>query len=356
MSDYLSKIDGPDTDQCIRARRQRDWHVVHNITGFAVVLMSSFIVFFACVTCAIATLALCYFAKPFAAKLNLLDVPDERKFHARATPLIGGLSLALIVIPINVIMVVILLPAAWQPTLLLWLGCVMIIALLGLADDRHSLSANGRLIISMLVFCGAAIIDPAFNVRALSFRYLDFGFGLTSNWLAVVFTTICCVGLVNAVNMADGKNGLVIGLCLGWLGFLALSLPPALLPLTLIFIVSLIVLLLFNLNNLLFLGDGGSYGFSAAIALLTIFAYNGSGPEPTGNMSAEQIVLLFCVPVLDAFRLAYRRIRSGRSPMSADRDHLHHHLQDRFGWPLGLIIYLVLAMLPSVLFWVWMLV
>ena len=339
-----------------KSPRQRDWRVVYSMIGFAAVLMSNIIVFFACLACAIATLALCYHARLVATKLKLLDVPGARKFHARATPLMGGLSLALIVVPINVILVLLLSPVAWQPTLLLWLGCVIIIALLGLADDRHSLSANGRLIISMLVFCGAAIIDPAFNIRALSFRYLDFGFGLTSDWFAVIFTTICCVGLVNAVNMADGKNGLVIGLCLGWLAFLSLSLPSVLLPLALIFIVSLIVLLLFNLNNLLFLGDGGSYGFSAAIALLTIFAYNGSGPEPAGNMSAEQIVLLFCVPVLDAFRLAYRRIRSGRSPMSPDRDHLHHHLQDRFGWPLGLVIYLILAMLPSILFWIWILV
>jgi hypothetical protein len=35
--------------------------------------------------------------------------------------------------------------------------------------------------------------------------------------------------------------------------------------------------------------------------------------------------------------------------MSADRDHLHHHLQDKFGWPGGLAVYLVLALLPAAL-------
>jgi UDP-GlcNAc:undecaprenyl-phosphate/decaprenyl-phosphate GlcNAc-1-phosphate transferase len=305
-----------------------------------------------CLACMSATWLLCYVARPLTAKLGLLDVPGERKFHARATPLLGGLALTLIIVPINVALVVFTLPSSLQPTLLLWLGCVAIIATLGMADDRHSLSANGRIAVSMLVFAGAAIIHPAFKVRILTFEYLPIAFGLITDWFAVVFTTICCAGLVNAVNMADGKNGLVIGLCIGWLAFLSLSLPVILLPLSLIMIASLCVLLLFNLKGLLFLGDGGSYGFSAAIALLTILIYNGAGPVPAGTISAEQIILLFCVPILDAFRLVFKRMRNGRSPMSPDRDHLHHHLQDRFGWPAGLVIYLLIAMLPSLLFWI----
>lgn len=314
--------------------------------------MPSINVIFACVACASATWLLCHFARPIAAALGLLDVPGERKFHAKATPLLGGLALVLVIIPINVALVLATVPPSLHSTLLLWLGSIAIIALLGLADDRHTLSANGRLVISMFVFCAAAIIDPAFNVRILTFEYLPIAFGLTSNWFATVFTTICCVGLVNAVNMADGKNGLVIGLCIGWLSFLSLSLPPVLLPLSLVIIAGLAVLLVFNLNGRLFLGDGGSYGFSAAIALLTIMIYNGAGPVPAGTISAEQIILLFCVPVFDAFRLVYKRTRGGRSPMSPDRDHLHHHLQDRFGWPFGLVIYMIIALLPSIIFWV----
>ena len=32
--------------------------------------------------------------------------------------------------------------------------------------------------------------------------------------------------------------------------------------------------------------------------------------------------------------------------MAPDRDHFHHHLQSKFGWPLGLLAYLAIALIP----------
>lgn len=64
-------------------------------------------------------------------------------------------------------------------------------------------------------------------------------------------------------------------------------------------------------------------------------------------ITADELMLLFATPVLDSFRLTFIRLRRGQSPMSADRDHLHHHLQDKFGWPVGLIVYLVIALTPA---------
>jgi UDP-GlcNAc:undecaprenyl-phosphate GlcNAc-1-phosphate transferase len=61
------------------------------------------------------------------------------------------------------------------------------------------------------------------------------------------------------------------------------------------------------------------------------------------------VVLLFLVPVLDSFRLTFVRLARGQSPMAGDRDHLHHHLQNRFGWPNGLYLYLLLALAPATL-------
>jgi len=109
----------------------------------------------------------------------------------------------------------------------------------------------------------------------------------------------------------------------------------------------LFVLFLFNMNSKLFLGDGGAYGIACAVGLLSIMVYNSPGTYALRAMSAEELVVLFIVPVLDSFRLTYRRIRQGRSPMSADRDHLHHHLQDRFGWPSGLLIYWLISLVPA---------
>lgn len=292
------------------------------------------------------TLILCLFAEPICRRLNILDIPDARKQHAHPTPLMGGIALQLAALPSAVIAALFLIPRDWTPHVLVWVGAVAAMTLVGLADDRHTLSARDRLLVSFLVFGSAATIDSIFNVRVLVFEYPLFKLGLGTGWLAIIFTMICCVGLVNAVNMADGKNGLVIGLCLGWLGLLAFRSPPPILPVIAIVMAAWAVLLVFNLHGKLFLGDGGSYGIATAIGLLAIISYNSPGGHAGRAISAGELMLLFSIPVLDSFRLAFTRLRQGRSPMSADRDHLHHHLLQKFGWPGGLVTYWGLALLP----------
>lgn len=282
--------------------------------------------------------------------MRLMDLPDARKIHSTPTPLAGGILLLGVFLPAGIFQVLRESSDRWASSLCIWLACIGAMAIIGIADDRHSLSPRARLLCSFLVFGLAAAIDPTFNVRVLEFEYLGLSLGLGTWWLAVIFTVICCVGLVNAVNMADGKNGLVLGLSLGWVAILYLRAPEALLPLILLLAVVLGVLFIFNMNGKLFLGDGGAYGIAGAIGLLSIMVYNSPGTNALRAISAEELVFLFIVPVLDSFRLTYRRLRQGRSPMSADRDHLHHHLQNRFGWPAGLIIYWILSLFPATLF------
>lgn len=149
--------------------------------------------------------------------------------------------------------------------------------------------------------------------------------------------------------MADGKNGLVVGLCIGWTALLALRAPTPILPLIGLLVAVLIVLMVFNLRGRLFLGDGGAYGLATAIGLIAIMAYNSPGEHAGRAVSADELMLLFAVPVVDAFRLTFARLRRGQSPMAAGRDHLHHHLQAWFGWPGGLVAYFVVALVPTVL-------
>jgi UDP-GlcNAc:undecaprenyl-phosphate/decaprenyl-phosphate GlcNAc-1-phosphate transferase len=298
---------------------------------------------------AAATLMLCLFAQPISAALGILDIPDARKQHHAATPLMGGVVLLFAFAPVIALFVVFAMPRGLTHSLLVWLASVVAMALVGMADDRHSLSARNRLLISFFVFGMAAAFDPLFNVRVLSFELGGFELGLGTVSVAVAFTILCCVGLVNAINMADGKNGLVIGLCLGWTGLLATRAPNALVPVLAVLFAVLAVLLLFNLRGRLFLGDGGAYGLASAIGLLAILVYNTRGSHAGRAIAADELVLLFLVPVIDSFRLTFVRLLRGQSPMSADRDHLHHHLQARFGWLKGLCVYLLLALLPPAL-------
>lgn len=307
---------------------------------------------FACFASMAVTLVLCLNAHQIGEKLQILDLPnDERKRHQQATPLLGGISLLAAVLPLAVGAASLLTAANWHLTILVWANAVAALVVLGLADDTHSISARTRLIASFGVFIFAASFDPHFLVRMLQFETGDFSIGLGTGWLAVIFTSLCCVGLVNAVNMADGKNGLVIGLSIGWLAMLATRAPAQLYPPIAILAAALAVLLMFNLRGRLFLGDGGAYGIASAIGLLAILTYNSPGEHASRAVSAGELVVLFWVPVVDSFRLTFVRMRRGQSPMAPDRNHLHHHLQNALGWPRGLLVYYLLALAPAAVLW-----
>jgi UDP-GlcNAc:undecaprenyl-phosphate/decaprenyl-phosphate GlcNAc-1-phosphate transferase len=310
-------------------------------------LMSDLILYIAVCISGVHTLLLCLYARPISLALGIMDIPDERKRHRIETPLMGGIALLIGFIPTATLWILIESPPEWKPLLLFWLTCIALMSLIGLADDRHTLSARNRLLFTFFIFGAAAIYNPLFQVRVLSFEYFGFEFGLGLGLIAIIFTMVCCVGLVNAVNMAEGKNGLVIGLCLGCTALLALRAPTPILPMLGLLAAVLAVLLVFNLRGRLFLGDGGAYGIACAIGLLAVMIYNSPGAHANRAISADELMLLYAVPVIDSFRLTVTRMRRGQSPMAADRDHLHHHLQDRFGWPGGLIVYWVVAILPS---------
>jgi UDP-GlcNAc:undecaprenyl-phosphate GlcNAc-1-phosphate transferase len=294
-------------------------------------------------------LLLCFKAQRICGVLNLMDVPAGRKKHVAPTPLMGGVVILGAFVPVALVCILGFASERWLGSLLIWLGCVLAMAVVGLGDDRHSLSPRLRLIISFAVFAAAAALDPTFNVRVLDFNIPPLTLGLGTWWLAMIFTIICCVGLLNAVNMADGKNGLVLGLSLGWMAMLAIRAAGPLLPLIALFSGVLMVLFVFNMGGRLFLGDGGAYAIATAIGLLAIMVYNTPGTHTLRAISADELVLLFILPVGDSFRLSFKRFREGRSPMSADRDHLHHHLQGLFGWPNGLFVYFLLALGPAAL-------
>lgn len=292
--------------------------------------------------CAVLTLILGIFAPRICGWAGLMDIPDSRKRHAHPTPLIGGLALGLVVMPLTFVYAIMVTPPVWRPSILFYAATTIAIILLGLEDDRRTLSARNRLILSIIIFASVATLDSLFNVRVLYFAQPTFELGMGVTAGGIAFTTLCCVGLVNAVNMADGKNGLVIGMSLGWLLLLVNRAPLSLVPMICLLIACLAVLLLFNLRGKVFLGDGGVYGLATATALLAIATYN-----IEHRIAAEELMLLFGVPVLDSFRLTFSRMRRGQSPMAADRDHFHHHLQAKFGWPTGLIVYLAIALVPA---------
>jgi UDP-GlcNAc:undecaprenyl-phosphate GlcNAc-1-phosphate transferase len=278
--------------------------------------------------------------------LRLLDFPDPeggRKLHAKVTPLVGGVAVVLAALASGLL----LLPQLEGPprAMLLWfLGTVCGLFLVGAMDDRFGLGARTRLVAASAFLLAAITQVPDFSVAFLLFSGQQELMVLPA-LLGMGFTLLCFVGLLNAVNMADGKNGIVIGQALIWSAVLMVRLPPDMLPLISGIAGSLAVLFVFNMQGRLFLGDSGSYGLSAMFGLLAIYAWN----YGFADMRADDVALIFAVPVFDTLRLIAWRMSQGKSPFTPGRDHLHHYLHARWGWPRPLPWLLALVAVPNML-------
>ena len=84
----------------------------------------------------------------------------------------------------------------------------------------------------------------------------------------------------------------------------------------------------------LFMGDSGSMliGLVLSASALTLTGQFVGMPETTGNSLFVTVlpvllpISLLMVPIVDLVLAVVRRTRAGRSPMSADKQHLHHRL------------------------------
>lgn len=259
-----------------------------------------------------------------AQRWGLVDQPGGRKQHAGAIPLIGGIAMA-----IGYILTMLATSqfAFGQQNLLI--GLAMLVAL-GVVDDFRELSAKRKLVWQLSA--AAVIVAPGGDYLFHLGDLLGLG-RLELGWFALPFTMFAIVGLINAVNMSDGIDGLAGGLVATsalWMVALALMCGFELMSVELLLLVAVTLgFLFFNLRTPLrskaavFMGDAGSMMLGACLAWyavhLTQFpAYVGENPPP--------IVILWVLglPVLDTVVLMLRRLRQGRSPFSAGRDHMHH--------------------------------
>ncbi len=300
----------------------------------------------AAVLAVLLSLAVGWRAMAIGSLLGVLDWPDPaggRKQHARVTPLVGGIAVVLSTLGALGLMAID--DPRWTGLTAMhmrWFALAAFAMLTtGMADDRFGLGPRVRLLFGLVVFSFVAFYAPDFRLAFLAFGGAERIF--VTGAVETAFTVACLVGLLNAVNMADGKNGLVIGLGLVWTILIWLAAPPALSPVCAALTASLVVMFWFNMRGQLFLGDAGSYGISAIVGLLAIYVYN----HNFAVWRAERVALLFLVPVLDTLRLITARALRGGSPFAADRDHLHHHIAFRWGWPRGLVVYLALVATPN---------
>ena len=268
---------------------------------------------------------------------GLVDQPGGRKQHAGATPLVGGIAMA----AVYILTLFAITPISEQDGLLF--GLMMLVAL-GVIDDFRNLSAKKKLLWQLLA--AAVIVVPSAEY-VYHLGDLWGGGRVDLGWVALPFTLFAVLGLINAVNMADGIDGLagsLVATSTLWMVSLAWMAGYQTMALELLILLAVISgFLLFNLRTPLrkkaavFMGDAGSMMLGACLAVYAISLSQLPAPLLAASIEPPPpIVLLWLIglPVLDTFVLTLRRAFQGRSPFSAGRDHMHH-IWLRAGFTVG---------------------
>ena len=270
-------------------------------------------------------------ATPVAARLagacGIVDFPGARSAHDKPVPCIGGAAIFGCVTATLALVAVWLGPVGFRMmsnshTLAVALAAAGIFGL-GLVDDVAHLRARTKLLAEVLIALGLCAVRLTLPVA----QWL----GLTENvwWIDWPVTIVWVVAVTNALNLADGLDGLAAGvgvtacvalavcgiadghvaaalatacLCGGLCGFWVHNAHPA----------------------RVFLGDGGSLlaGFGIAAASMACAAGTRSMAQPA------IVVAVLSAPLLDMALAVVRRFSQRRTVFSPDRQHIHHRLID----------------------------
>mgnify|MGYP001260063629 FL=1 len=288
--------------------------------------------------------SLILFNKNIANILKLYDHPNkDRKLHKEKTPITGGF-----IIIINLIFYYFLreklnfdinLFANLNNFYIFSLTCLFLY-LLGVYDDKFEITANKKFFILILILIPTIFLDQEISLQNIRLSFFKTEYSIGS--FSYIWTLICFLLLLNAINMFDGINIQV--------GFYALVISIIFIAsdynkfFFIILLISLISFLFLNVKSNSFLGDGGSYLLSFIIGYFFIKIYNS-----TIITNADQIVLIMLIPGLDLMRLFIFRILSKRHPFSPDRNHLHHLLLKKFSYYQVISIIQFMIFLPVII-------
>ena len=296
----------------------------------------------------IASVSINSLLRNYAKKNNLLiDLPDRsRKFHARPTPLTGGIGIFLSLLLSGKLYVDLNELNGYLPEFTYYLIVSSVpLLLLFLIDDFKGLKAIYRLIIQASV---SLYMIFSTGVELESFGNL-LGFGdINLGILSIPFTIFCVVGIMNAFNMIDGINGLCAGsamIALLLIGFHSGLIYDSML---ILLIGSMIGFLIFNLRIFgkkrgVFLGDSGSNLIGFWVAWTAIYC----SQNPLYDCDPITMVWFVAIPLLDCIGLIFSRVSKGLNISSPGRDHIHHKLMNRHSSEITLIIILLISLLSG---------
>lgn len=274
------------------------------------------------------TVLLVIYVRGAARKYGLVDRPNKRSLHQRPVPRLGGVAIVGGVLAGLLYFAVlqrffpelgwvIALPDAWI------LAGALVMFILGVADDLSGLRALPKLAVQSLVALMVILAGFKFELPIFTSGPLE----ALGDGLSMALTFIWIIGVINAVNLIDGVDGLAAGISVTAICSLTIALAltgegPDL-ALASAFIGALIGFLLYNFHPAsIFMGDSGSLFLGFILATFSLPATH----LTTEGLSFLVPILALGLPVMDTATAILRRALQRRNIFSPDRDHIHHRL------------------------------
>ena len=282
----------------------------------------------------ITAFALSYMVMPGIIKIaidkGLTAQTGARHVHKKITPSLGGIGIF-----IGMVFSIIL----WTPFELFsglqYILCSMLLLfIMGVKDDIVEMSARRKMVGQILA---AGILVFKSNILLTSF-YGIFGVEELPYAVSVALSIFIIIVIINSFNLIDGINGLsgsITLLVCGFFGYWFTSVDEAGLAIIAVATMgSVIAFLRYNFPNAdIFMGDTGSLILGLIISVLAIRFIELQTKLPLGHpyhypSAPAMAVATLILPLFDTLRVFILRALRGRSPMSPDRNHVHHLLID----------------------------
>lgn len=258
---------------------------------------------------------------------NIVDNPNARKLQRRPTPVLGGIAVFFgSVIGLGCASI-----TCDCSELFIVVVAMIIMLYTGTMDDILDLSPALRFLIEigtvlLLIFVGGYTLNDFHGL---------WGLNQIPQGVAIPLTVFAAVGIINAINLIDGVDGLSSGYCiLTSLLFGVMFWYVGDRTMCMLAVVAAGSLIPFFFHNVfgksskMFIGDGGTLVMGIVMSVFVIrILRHGSMSEVYDAVNIGLVpftLAVLSVPVFDTLRVMTTRILKRKSPFHPDKTHLHH--------------------------------
>ena len=263
---------------------------------------------------------------------NLVDNPDARKLQRNPVPVMGGIAVFFgIIIGLCCSQTIFV-----RSDVFLLISAMLIMLYVGTIDDILNLSPYTRFFIEILIVLWLMYVNEASINSLWGLWGVD---ALLPSWLAWPLTVFAAVGIINAINLIDGVNGLSSGFCfMASVLFAIIFYKTGNVTMTILAVSAAGAIVPFFLHNVfgnstrMFIGDGGTLVIGTMMSIFVMeILHSGSMCKPLADSGLGLVPMtlaIMAIPVFDTLRVMSMRILRGTSPFHPDRTHLHHMFID----------------------------